>query len=579
MKKTKRKSVRIEKRIIAFTLAFVIGIVSINPNDVAFAYSDIISDVIDATFSEVLSEDKQTTNVKLEINEKENQTIESVTLPDGTKVMKDTFKYTENSNIFVEFTASSNGKLTYIVTYTETLETAEDGTSTSTEPKDENISFDVETIKSFDDMKLSITADDIQTSIGEKIDLLKGITIKDEDDKDVSDTTAVTITDEDGFDIQKAGTYEITYSAEHPISKMEFSFTRKVQVKEKEVLNADESKTASESTKKVESIKSTTRSTSSDAKITLSESNASLKTPEDFVIGHKEQNDFNLTLSYNPASDAKNRVLKFYIPSEFKLTKEISKDDLSYATVVSYETLADGTKVGTIEFSDGPNITVGFDINIQQDKKILYDNANISDRDYAFKVEGYSEGTKVSEDNLTLHTDKLRDTATEELITMNPINATIYYDRLYDVVSFQNTDTSRTVSIKKAALSNLNVKELTLPRNIKLDDGELYGVNFAAYQLLDSKGNVVKKGGSLSTSYQHENYKTIDLSKALPEFLYAYEDMELQFTNVYLDTTGRTHYIPALYDSPETPWTSLVDISFKGYKNFGKLMIDPQLKE
>ena len=211
----------LEKKIMCISLALLIGITLINPIGVTFAFTDF--EEIQTVFTEELSEDKLSSHVKLVISENENQVIESIQLPDGTKVIKDEFQRNNENKLLFEYNATENKTLEYVVKYTENEEN-------QTEMKTKTVTYEVSDIKTVDDMKLEIDAKDISYSIGEEVDFRKDIIVHNEDNIDITNQLDIDILNYGGYKDKNIGEYEFTYQVKHPVSQKEYTFSRNIVI-------------------------------------------------------------------------------------------------------------------------------------------------------------------------------------------------------------------------------------------------------------------------------------------------------------------------------------------------------------
>lgn len=108
-----------------------------------------------------------------------------------------------------------------------------------------------------------------------------------------------------------------------------------------------------------------------------------MENPEDFVIGQNES--FKLTVRYTPAYKDPGRRLLITVPEGFELTKVPSEQDLESASQV----IQDGNTL-EILFKDSLNVTAAFDIQIRQNKEMLYEIASRSAAEYEFILEGFA---------------------------------------------------------------------------------------------------------------------------------------------------------------------------------------------
>lgn len=229
---------KVESKILCVAMAFLIGTTIINPNFISSAFAE--QKELQTSFEEILSEDKLSSNIKLMIRENEKQSIISVVLPDGSVIPKENL-IEENGNTYIEYVADKNTELNFVVQYEEkqSNDTATENIE-STEPlndsemKAETLTYVVSDIKSIDDMELKIVAQDLEYTIGDEINLLEGIEIKDENDVLVTDNVTINISNENEINKSKEGVYNVIYSVAHPVSNKEFTFTRKVTLKANE---------------------------------------------------------------------------------------------------------------------------------------------------------------------------------------------------------------------------------------------------------------------------------------------------------------------------------------------------------
>lgn len=559
----KKKRNNYEKKLIAISLAVFIAVVSINPSGVIFAYGESVSAILDAEFQEVLSEDSMSATITLQIDEKDNQEIVAITMPDGSKVEKEKFEYDENKNIIVNYLASDNGELSYTVSYKEInaeadVSISEDDkqvvdeavTDTTDVMKEEKITYEVSNIKSINDMNLEFVAPELSSPVGTEIDVMKDIVIKDEDGNDVTSLVNIEVSDYDGFSKDKVGAYKVTYRTLHPLSGEAYTFSR--------VINITDVKTKTNTTK-------TSRSAtlSNDVSVQLSSGNASLKNPSDFRIGKSDQETFSITLNYQSDAVSTLRELQVIIPKGFSLEKEITNEELTNAESITTTPLATGETLIRIVWKKNIEITSSFDLSIRQDKKYLYDQANIAKYSYAFRVVSYEDMSEVKEGQLVISPEKLKNTATDKSITIDPIDK---YEITYTnyiakgSAKIGNRD-ANTIVIKKEAYSDLSSKQINLPSimdaNVKIDWDKRYEV------LVNNK--VVDSGKNFSRG------DTVYLSM-MPEFMYSYEDTEIRIYDVSLrwDASAEGGY---LYDNPTTPFQSTEEMRIDENQFFGKISI------
>ena len=310
----------LEKKIMCISLVLLIGTTIINPNAITFAFADF--EEIQAKFSEKLSDDKLSSTVQLIIEQRENQEIESVQLPDGTKVAKADFKQNEEERVVFDYTANENKELEYVVEYIETPETAtandaavpegQEVVQENQEIKTKTLKFEVSDLKTLDDMKLDITAKDIFYKLGEKVDFRKDIMILNEDGEDITSQLSFDITSYNDYKADIAGSYKIDYNVKHPVSGQEYAFSRKIDIE------------SVEKTVKAPVNKSATNAKETSANkggISLSDSNATLKVPADFDLSDTTQTFFNVTIHYAPVNADSGRKLVIDIPENYTINK------------------------------------------------------------------------------------------------------------------------------------------------------------------------------------------------------------------------------------------------------------------
>lgn len=234
--KTKRNK-SISKKIMVLMLSIFLVTVSIHHGFASNVYADSMD--IQGVFSETLSADKSSTVVDLRIEEPIDKTIESITLPDQRKIVKEEFKRDERNQFLFEYTAIENKKLEFVVEYTE--QEVSEQTFIQDEVKKETLTYEVKDIIVSNESTLKIDAKDITYKIGEEMDLKKDILITDENDTNITSQLDFNIFNYGGFTKDVVGSYELMYAVNHPISKKEYVFSRKVNIapaKEKDTLNS-----------------------------------------------------------------------------------------------------------------------------------------------------------------------------------------------------------------------------------------------------------------------------------------------------------------------------------------------------
>lgn len=482
----------LEKKIMCISLVLLIGTTIINPNAITFAFADF--EEIQAVFNEKLSDDKLTSSIQLVIDQRENQEIKSVQLPDGTKVAKADFKKNEEEKYVFDFTANENKELEYVVEYIENSETVpaddtavpegQEAVQENQELKTKTLKFEVSDLKTLDDMKLDITAEDVSFKLGEKVDFKKGITIINEDSENITDSLSFDIVNYNGFSENNPGTYKIEYNTKHPISQQEYAFSRKIEV----ITDSSNEKNAKE-IQGNKSIKSVTNN--SKVKIALSSNNAVLKNPEDFIIGSKSQDSFNVLVQYETPIGESNRNLKITLPEGFELSKAPTMDQISQANSIKVE----GNQI-IIDFSDGVNVVSAFEVGVKQNVSALYREASEHSLDKEFIVEGSSDKDTIS-NNLILHVDEFDENEYQfQMKTAYDIDdvktiqkdGNVHFTYTYKREAYKKSDNGSKIFIPKS-IGNLGLDTSITKRSgyandvncyLKIEsvDDETYGISF-----------------------------------------------------------------------------------------------------
>lgn len=139
----------LEKKIMCISLGLLICITVINPNIITFAYEDFQG--IESEFHEKVSTDQISSDVQLMIKIKENQNIESLVLPDGSRVKKERFQKKDDQTLIFHYEATENKKLNYVVEYTET-KMEETGEVKTSELKTSDLSYEVKNLRTLKDI-------------------------------------------------------------------------------------------------------------------------------------------------------------------------------------------------------------------------------------------------------------------------------------------------------------------------------------------------------------------------------------------------------------------------------------------
>ncbi|MEG0361239.1 MAG: DUF5011 domain-containing protein [Longicatena sp.] len=424
MRKKKKNS--LSKKIIAVMLCAFIITVSINPGFTSYVYAN--STEIQGVFDQTLSEGDTSAIVDLRIDEVEDKSIESITLPDQTKIQKDNFKRDENNKFLFEYTATENKKLEYVVEYTEKQQNV-DNTSLENSPKEpitpeikkETLTYEVKGIVAPKEKTLVIDAKDITYTVGESIDFRKDITVRNENDIDITESLNFNIVDYGGYSQDKTGDFEIKYDVLHPDTGQVYNFSRLLTV----------------SSKKKTLNNVTPKETASTGYVKLSSSNATLTSPEKFDLTDKTQDSFNVLISYNPNASTSNRKLVLTIPEKFEITKMPSSSELNSADI---KKTATGLE---ITFHEGATISSLFEIVVSRKNAIynIYKQASLGDYDGVIKIEGFdnTSANAVFNDAFTLHLDELPES---NLVIVN--NALQINDSIWS--GSTSTESRRTLS-------------------------------------------------------------------------------------------------------------------------------------
>lgn len=370
---------------------------------------------LDYTITEEASEDGSTADVRLEVIEKNGNSLTEITMPDGTVVYpeakdgQDGFRRLEDGvekNV-VHYQAVENGmvnfKLKYTVPVTEpevgepvqdTQEQPENQEDFQSEPSEEpQTEFQSEPAREPEPQT------ELEPHTEPEPDTTEGESLLSK----VVDTLFPAI------EVQAAGSEE---TAEERVMEISYEVTGIVPLEETEETKTEEPE---KETAKDDSLNLLDDvATDATGSISISDNNTAITQPSEFVIGDPEQEYINLTVRYSPSNVNTGRKVKITIPEGFTLVKVPSASDL-----VSASEIKQTGNVLDITFHDNMNITATFDIQIRQNKQMLYQNASEGAKDYEFLLEGFAEvTTPVLSEKMVFQIDELADPAYQ--IEMNP---------------------------------------------------------------------------------------------------------------------------------------------------------------
>ncbi|SKA04098.1 InlB B-repeat-containing protein [Anaerorhabdus furcosa] len=150
---------------------------------------------IQSTFSETLSEDKKSSNIQLTIDPKENQLIETITLPDGTVIDETFMDKISDRKVQVTYVANENDTYKFVVDYVEMKALQNEESKSAT--VEENSSNDVVEDKN----SPSYTKEEHQETLTYTVSGIERTEEKQKEETDTSETKDITSSPESRSDL------------------------------------------------------------------------------------------------------------------------------------------------------------------------------------------------------------------------------------------------------------------------------------------------------------------------------------------------------------------------------------------
>lgn len=494
-----RKILQRSERGMAFLLAFLMAVSS--PASV-LAANPIVSKVkdegndLDYTFTENTSEDGTSADIQLEVIEKNGNMLTEVTMPDGTVIFpeardgQDGFKQSVDGaekNV-VHYEATENGTVKFKLKYNvpilspvqeepiqETQEQPESQPEFQSEPQEE-------------------TQPEAQPEPTEKtepesqIEAIPEPGMQESEVQEPEEENLVSKVVDTIFPVLEVQAAEPNSATEERMMEVSYEVTSIVPEKETEDENAEDTEVVQKKYNNANLREDVVTDTT--GSIAISVNNTAITRPEDFVIGEPSQDLINLTVVYAPSSSDSGRKAKITIPEGFNLAKVPSASDL----VSAFEITQNGNTL-EISFYDSMNIMAVFDIQVKQDKELLYRNASVSSKDYVFLLEGFADNTEpVLNENLVLPIPELMDA--DYQIDMNP--NLLWGDVKKPSLAGSNANVLYTLKItKKAKTKRQDDFEIYVPKT--LQGGQYH---------IDQKGSFVDSITVNGTQYWYNNFNS-----------------------------------------------------------------------
>lgn len=505
-----RKMLQRSERGMAFLLAFLMAVSS--PASV-LAANPIITEVkdegndLDYTFTENTSGDGTSADIQLEVIEKNGNMLTEVTMPDGTVIFpeardgQDGFKQSVDGakkNV-VHYEATENGTVKFKLKYNvsimspvqeepiqETQEQPESQPEFQSEPQEE--------------LQPEVQPEPTEKTEAEsQMETMPESETQESEVQDPEEENVVSKVVDSIFPVMEVQAAEPNSATEERVMEVSYEVTDIVPLKETEETKAEEPEEEPEKDPVKDGSLDLLDDVATDAtgSISISDNNTAITQPSDFVIGDPNQEYINLTVRYSPSNINTGRKVKITIPEGFVLVKVPSASDL-----VSASEIEQTGNVVDITFHDNINITATFDIQIQQNKKLLYENASNTAKKYEFLLEGFvsDDNVEVLKETFSFSTNELKSPE----YTLEFDSTTIQYKPKTGAWAGNYT-----LSIKKTAQGKLDKVFLRVPRYMTPSKGnalEIRNMNSSWLDSADSNYYLLALPDSLNYAYTDTTY-------------------------------------------------------------------------